>query len=306
MSNSNSRLRAGIYVGAAVLIVGSTLYWARDKFDGLRNVFSPKYWHDRGTGEDLFDAKTAIFKRGSREYPDLLLTIDDGPHPASLPRILDTLKKYHVKATFFLVGKQVKAHPDLVRRILAEGHEIGNHTQDHQRLDKLTEDQIRRELAECDANIVKATGRETKLMRPPGMRFNPTVLKVVKAMGYTCIDWNLAAKDFVPADRTLLHPFPKPNPNLDPHLIADRIIGRVKNGEIILLHDIPVTADALPEILQRLTEKGYRFKSSSEMLAELPQHVLVTSNPPAAHTLLTAEKGGPSANPLKPHHAAAH
>lgn len=300
-SKDTKRLRLAIILGSVILFVGGGLYWARDKFGGLRNLFSSQYWHERSTGEDMYDAKTSIFKRGSREHPDLLLTIDDGPHPASLPRILDVLKRYHVHATFFLVGKMVKLHPDLVRRIIAEGHEIGNHTEDHLRLDRLTEKQVRAELADCDTNIAKATGRSTRLMRPPGMRFNPTVLKVTREMGYTCVDWNLAAKDFVPAiDKHEPTAIPVVNVNLDPHLISDRIVNKVQNGEIILLHDIPATADALPDILERLLAKGFTFKSTAEMLAEIPQHVLMTSNPPARRVTLTAQKERHLANPLSP------
>lgn len=301
LSRDIKRVRFGIIAGAVILLVGGGLYWAREKFGGLRNVFSSKYWHDRETGEDLWDAKESIFKRGNRDFPDVLLTIDDGPHPQSLPLILDTLKKYRIHATFFMVGKQVKKYPELARRAIAEGNEVGNHTQDHLRLDSLNEKQIRAEIVDCDKNIALATGHGTKLMRPPGMRFNPEVLKVVHEMGYTCVDWNVAAKDFVP-------PIDKKDPtqhervmeNLDPSLIADRVVEKVQNGSIILLHDIPATADALPRIIEQLQAKGFHFKSSSEMLAELPQHVAVVSNPVEHVPVLTAQRNPHVTNPMKP------
>ncbi len=291
-----------IIAGSVVLLAGGGLYWAREHFGGFRHLFGNI--EDKLAGKDMYDAKESIFKRGNRDYPDLLLTIDDGPHPESLPRILDTLKQYHVHATFFLVGKMVKKHPDLVRRIIAEGHEIGNHTQDHIRLDTLNEKQIRAELINCELNIAQACGRSTHLMRPPGMRFNPTVLKVVHEMGYTCVDWNIAAKDFVPpTDSKEAGTAGRATFNMDPQLVVDRVVERVKNGEIILLHDIPVTADALPMILEQLQTKGYTFKSTAQMLAELPTPVTLVANPQAKNVVLTAQKNPHTINPTTPKRA---
>jgi peptidoglycan/xylan/chitin deacetylase (PgdA/CDA1 family) len=297
---AHGKKKLAIAAGICVVLAGG-VYWTAKQVGGFRNLFSPKYWSDRTSGNDLFDAKDAIFKRGSRDHQDLLLTIDDGPHPESLPRILDTLKKYHVHATFFMVGKMVKLHPELVRRAINEGNEVGNHTQDHLRLDTLTEKQIRTELENCNTNIERACGRGTKLMRPPGMRFNPTVLKVLHEMGYTCVDWNIAAKDFVPpVDKKDAGQSERIAANLDPKLIAQRVVDNAKNGEIILLHDIAGTADALPTILEELQAKGFTFKTTSEMLAELPKPVLLVANPPAPAMTLTAVKDSHSTNPLKP------
>ncbi|HWA82973.1 MAG TPA: polysaccharide deacetylase family protein, partial [Fimbriimonadaceae bacterium] len=196
----------------------------------------------------------------------------DGPHPKSLPRILDTLKRYNAKATFFMVGKRIQESPALVRQTLTDGFEIGNHTQNHPRLDTLTPEQVHDELAQCEENFEKATGgTKMTLFRPPGMRFTPTVFKVIDEFGYTTVDWNYGAKDFIAKQNG-------PMVSGDAQHIIDYVLKNVTAGGIILLHDSPETADALPQILEGLKLKGFAVKDVSQMLAELPKPVFVRSN----------------------------
>lgn len=223
------------------------------------------------SASDLYNASEKLFKRGRRDRNEVCLTIDDGPHP-SLPKILEVLKQRGVKATFFMVGKRIQQHPDLVREALREGHEIGNHTQNHPRLDTLSPDQVRIELALCENSFEQATGgTKMTLFRPPGMRLTPELFKVAGEFGYTTVDWNYGAKDFILVENG-------PNVAGNPAKISEYILKNVTAGGIILLHDSEETAEALPAILDGLKQKGLAVKDATEMLADLPKPVYVKSN----------------------------
>ncbi len=249
---------------------------------GIRNALSPSYWSNRIHGYEFYNPNKLYFNRGSREYKDLLLTIDDAPHRQSMDLILKTLKEEHVPATFFVIGKRVKESPDIVRRIIDEGHEVGNHTQDHIRLDTLSEKQVRNEILNCQTNVRRATGRGMKFLRPPGMRFNATVLKVVKELGYITIGWNVGAKDFIPTVKEGTYDLAQIKAmKVSPEVITQRVLKQVQSGSIILLHDNPVTAQAIKTMIEQLKAQGYTFRSTTEMLAKLPDPVVVVANPVA-------------------------
>ena len=230
--------------------------------------------------EGLFDPEDGLFKRGPRTEKTLVLTFDDGPHPESAETLLDTLRALDVKATFFVVGERVKARPDLVNRMLAEGHEVGNHTEDHQRLHELPEAKVAEELRQCEADVRKATGHAMTLMRPPGMRFTPAVLRIARAQGYVTVDYNNVAGDYVPNGGVSdLTPEEAEAYGLQPSVIVERVERQFKPGTIILLHDNPVTVSAIPEIVARARAQGYRFVTTAEMLASLPEPVRIVANP---------------------------
>lgn len=242
------------------LTVIAGVLWLRHDAHGLRNGFSPTYWVERLTGRLLYDPSKVYLKHGDPSEPVVALTFDDGPHPTSASQILDVLNRRHVKATFFLVGKRIKEHPEIVRRIIAEGHEVGNHTQDHLRLDTLRPDQIAHELDNCAVNVERAVpGQRLELFRPPGMRFNADVIEAAKQRGYTMVGWNDAAKDFI----SLSHR------HADPSFVERRVVDQVENGSIILLHDIPATAEVLDQILDAIEKKGFRIEPVSKMLAKV-------------------------------------
>ena len=111
----------------------------------------------------------------------IALTFDDGPHPRYTPEILDILKKYDVKATFFLIGENIALYPDLVKRILAEGHEIGNHTFTHRGIGEYTEHQLGREMEHCEKVIYEVVEYQPKLFRPPGGRLDQKVRRLAEA-----------------------------------------------------------------------------------------------------------------------------
>ncbi|MFI5618061.1 polysaccharide deacetylase family protein [Streptomyces sp. NPDC051567] len=166
------------------------------------------------------------------------LTFDDGPSPVT-PRLLDTLAAAHVRATFFVVGRQVRARPEVVRRALAEGHVLGNHTGSHARLTALDADQIRQEITAGAEAVHRATGVRPTLLRPPFGAFSATV----RQAGHPLVLWDTDTLDWQSKDAAET---------------VRRALDRVGPGSVVLMHDTePSTADALPELIGRLRGAGY-------------------------------------------------
>lgn len=256
---------------AGIVLVGGgwKINDLRIKVGGIHNLLSRAYWTAVITHTNLYAPNARVLKHGNPDLKEIAITIDDGPHPASCSAILDVLKQKGVHATFFTVGVRIKQRPDLVWRMVNEGNEVGNHTQDHLRLTTLRPDQMAKELEFCETNFNKATGRKFYLMRPPGMNFNDTVIAEVKKLGYIMVNWTSAAKDYI----DLSHPH-----ELSPDVVADRVIQEADNGGIILIHDAPDTASALPMIIDKLRAEGYKFVTISQMLAHLPDPVNIPTN----------------------------
>ncbi|MEV6393652.1 polysaccharide deacetylase family protein [Streptomyces sp. NPDC051907] len=183
----------------------------------------------------------------------IALTFDAGPGKDT-PELLDTLKAKKVPATFFLLGKNhVLKHPDVVRRIADEGHEVANHTWSHRRLDELETDEIREELSLTQDAIAKITGSRPTLMRPPQGRINDDVTEVSKELGLAQILWSATAKDYSTTDS---------------ELIKTRILDQADRDGIILLHDIyDGTVPAVPGIIDELKSRGYTFVTVPQLLA---------------------------------------
>lgn len=185
----------------------------------------------------------------------IALTFDDGPHPKYTPEILDILKKYDVKATFFLIGENVELYPDLVKRILDNGHEIGNHTFTHRRIADYTERQLSDEMGDCENLIYEMVEYLPKLFRPPGGKLDNKVKKLAKAFDYKVVLWNIDTRDWA---------------HESPEAIKRNVIKNIEAGSIILMHDYIAppspTPDALELFLPSLLEEGYTFSVVSELL----------------------------------------
>jgi len=179
------------------------------------------------------------------------LTFDDGPDPEQTPKLLDLLAQEGVKATFCLVGQQAQAHPDLVRRIVDEGHTLCNHTWEHSlTLGKASPDEIRRDLEKTnDAIHAAVPDAEIKYMRAPGGNFTPAFVKTATELGMTSIYWQVDTRDWE-------HPSGE---SADAHV--DRVITTVKKevgeGAIVLSHDFgqPGTITAYKTLLPWLKER---------------------------------------------------
>ncbi|MFJ7209942.1 polysaccharide deacetylase family protein [Streptomyces sp. NPDC098789] len=188
-----------------------------------------------------------------RKEKCIALTFDAGPGPHT-PQLLDILKEKKVHATFFLLGKNhVVPRPDLVRREAAEGHEIGNHTWSHERLDELSTERIRDELGRTQEAIKSVTGKAPTLMRPPQGGTNDKVHAVTRSLGLSEVLWNATASDYATTDTKL---------------IGDRILKQATRDGIILLHDIyDGTVPAVPRIIDELRSRGYVFVTVPQLLA---------------------------------------
>ncbi|MFD3522398.1 polysaccharide deacetylase family protein [Streptomyces sp. NPDC058653] len=204
-------------------------------------------------GDSGGDGKGRYGSVDCAEATCIALTFDAGPGEDT-PRLLDILKEEKVPATFFLLGKNhVLAHPDTVRRIAAEGHEVANHTWSHRVLTDLDRDAIRDELGRTQDAIEEITGRRPTLMRPPQGRTDGDVTAVSRELGLSQVLWSATAKDYSTTDSAL---------------IERRIVDDASADGIILLHDIyDGTVPAVPGIIERLKKRGFTFVTVPQLFA---------------------------------------
>lgn len=198
--------------------------------------------------------KPATYSQAHVDQPYVAMTFDDGPSAANTPRLLDMLKQRNIKATFFLIGQNVAANPDIVRRILAEGHEIGNHTWTHPQLSKLGDDRVTTEITKTQEAIKEASGFTPTLLRPPYGAITPRQREWIEnQFGLSVILWSVDPLDWK-----------RPGPSV----VTQRILSQARPGAIILSHDIhKQTIDAMPATLDGLIAKGYKFATVSQLIA---------------------------------------
>jgi peptidoglycan-N-acetylmuramic acid deacetylase len=187
----------------------------------------------------------------------LYLTFDAGYENGCTKAILDTLKKHNVPAAFFLVGNYMQHNPDLVRRMVAEGHIVGNHTMHHPDMSKVTDKgAFQKELRDLEDLFRDITGKDLpRFYRPPQGVYSEENLKMAQEMGYKTVFWSLAYVDW----------------NNDSQPTADyalsKLIPRTHNGAVVLLHSTSQTnAQILDELLRRWKDMGYRFASIDTLL----------------------------------------
>ncbi|MDR3690708.1 MAG: polysaccharide deacetylase family protein [Fimbriimonas sp.] len=215
-----------------------------------------------------YDARLAILRRGDPNLKEVALTIDDGPHPKYVPKILEVLRQDNVHATFFVVGQKVQEHPEIVREMLRDGNELGNHSMTHPRFITLDAAGVRKEIAGCAAAVLKATGQKMTLVRPPGLRYTDEILRIDKEMNYVTVEENIAVGDYIVKGDYSWYPGSKEFPT---HVatIEHNVFKQLKNGAIIVLHDMPVTAAALHDIIGGIRSRGYKIVTVSDMLTHL-------------------------------------
>ena len=198
--------------------------------------------------------KPATYTQIRVDQPYIAMTFDDGPSAATTPRLLDILKQRNIKATFFLIGQNAASNPDIVRRILADGHEIGNHSWTHPQLSKLSDDRVTTEISKTQDAIKEATGFTPTLLRPPYGAITTRQREWIEGrFGLSIILWSV-------------DPFDWKRPGAS--VITQRILSQVRPGAIILSHDIhKQTVDAMPATLDALAAKGYKFVTVTELIA---------------------------------------
>ncbi|MCU0284494.1 MAG: polysaccharide deacetylase family protein [Candidatus Nanopelagicales bacterium] len=172
------------------------------------------------------------------------LTFDDGPDPQITPAVLDVLRAWQATATFYVIGEQAAARPDLLRRATSEGHTVGNHTWSHPDLTGLAGEAVRDELVRTSDVITAATGRPPQVWRPPFGSHDAAVEAEADALGLRMQLWSdgTDGRDWQGATA---------------RAIAERVVGNAEDGSVVLLHDIhQTTLDALPLVLEGLHAKG--------------------------------------------------
>ena len=205
----------------------------------------------------------------------IALTFDDGPtgnEGGCTERLLDGLKERDAHATFFLCGYRIEDFHSMMDRYLAEGHEVGNHTTDHIRLDIETTDGGYEQISSNQEQIASCTGEAPTLMRPVGGAYNDAVLASMKQLGLPVILWNVDTLDWKYHD--------------DADMVRQRIIDHAADGVIVLEHDLyEATVDGVLAAIDELQEQGYAFVTVSE-LAQLKG---VTLEPGKVYTGFTPE-----------------
>ncbi|OUM87053.1 MAG: chitooligosaccharide deacetylase [Bacillus thermozeamaize] len=195
---------------------------------------------------------------------EVALTFDDAPDSIYTPQILDVLKREGVKATFFVVGNRIEAHPEIMRRIVKEGHAVGNHSYNHANLPKLKDGPFRNQIEKTDQLIRRFTGHIPRFVRPPYGNIQEEQIKWLASQKKTIVNWNVDSLDWK---------------GLSAEQVATNVLAHVHPGAIILMHsgggageDLSGTVNALPEIIRKLRADNVKLVTIPELL-ELPPGV---------------------------------
>ena len=193
---------------------------------------------------------------GDTSQKTIYLTFDAGYENGCTAKILDVLQKHDVPAAFFLVGNYIEKNADLVRRMVDEGHIVGNHTMHHWDMRKLSDkDAFAKELQDLETLFQETTGKELpKYYRPPQGTYSQENLQMAKDLGYKTVFWSLAYVDWQnDAQPTRQQAF-------------DKLLPRIHNGAVVLLHSTSATnAEILDELLTKWEDQGYRFASIDQL-----------------------------------------
>lgn len=187
----------------------------------------------------------------TKEAPKIAITFDDGPNSHCTGRLLDGLKKRGVKATFFLIGKNVKENPDLVKRLDEEGHLIGNHTYNHVEITRISDEEAKKEITDTDEAICAITGKHVEYMRPP---FGLWQEELEQELNVMPVMWSVDPLDWT-------------TKNVDE--IVNKVVTEAGENDIILLHDCyDSSVDAALRIIDTLQKKGFEFVTADELIMD--------------------------------------
>lgn len=197
---------------------------------------------------------TNIIVNGSADEKIVALTFDDSPDENVTAWVLDVLKDHHVKATFFMIACTMDdINASVVKRAFDEGHLVLNHSFNHPHFTDMTQDQINHELHAASTRIEEITGKYPKLIRPPYGSLNQTVVDTINTQGFTSVLWSLDSLDWAIKEK---------------EVILQNVLSHVRNGDIILMHSgrsNAASAEALPDIIEKLHSQGYRFVTLESM-----------------------------------------
>lgn len=227
---------------------------------------------DISAGSDFSRTSGVSFSRVSVPGNYIAMTFDDGPHPKNTTRLLDMLRARNIKATFYVIGQSVNLYPAVVRRTVAEGHEIGNHSNTHRLLSKLGDSDVRADLARCRDAVVNAAGVKPATLRPPyGGLLQRQREWIHDEFGYPTILWSVDPLDWK-----------RPGAGV----ISSRILAGASAGGIVLAHDLhSQTVDAMPATLDGLLRRGFKFVTVSQLLAMQTTATAAQTGPAPASTI---------------------
>lgn len=272
--NFCSRDRALIVTAALVLFLAGSLWLAGRREDTAQPAVSPAAvpastdnWGlsfqtegaapvGNATAEEL--AKYDAWYLGDTSRKVIYLTFDCGYENGYTGQILDALKKHNAPAAFFVVGNMVETAPDIIRRMAAEGHVVGNHTYHHPDMSKISDKAaFQKELEELEAVYKETTGEELpRYYRPPQGKYNVENLRQAQALGYQTVLWSLAYVDWYVDDQPTAEQ------------AYGKLLPRIHDGAIVLLHSTSKTnAEILDDLLSKWEDMGYTFASLEELPA---------------------------------------
>ncbi len=213
-------------------------------------------WHSR--------YPNLVILHGPNQRRTVALTFDDGPDNEWTPRILSVLSDLKVKATFCCVGQRVEASPDVLQRIVREGHVVANHSYHHPNLTKLPRERIRSEITTTNETIMRTVNLNPRFLRPPYGAINRTVIDVIQQLDMKLLLWNVDSLDWS---------------GLTSAQVASNVLSHIAPEAIVLMHSaggrgesLQDTVDALPHIVQVLRREGYTFSTIPELLGEPAYH----------------------------------
>ncbi len=219
--------------------------WGYRKMPNARPEFTAEQMKDMETNGCIYMGK---------EDEGIYLTFDEGYENGYTARILDTLKEKGVKAAFFITGPYLRDHEDLVRRMVEEGHTVGNHTENHPSLPTVTNDEkLKKELTVLSDAFYEKFGQEMQYLRPPKGEYNTRTLSLTKEMGYTNVFWSFAYEDW------------DQNKSRGKTYAFEKVMDGLHGGAVLLLHAVSKdNAEALGDIIDGARERGYVFRSLDE------------------------------------------
>lgn len=198
---------------------------------------------------------------GDASQKRIYLTFDAGYEAGYTPAILDALKKHNVRAAFFVVGNYLETSPDLVKRMVEEGHIVGNHTYHHYDMSQISDmDSFRKEMEDVEAKYKEITGCDMqKFYRPPQGKYSEENLKMAQELGYTTVFWSLAYVDWYQDDQP------------SPEAAYSKLLPRIHPGAVVLLHSTSKTnGEILDDLLTKWEKMGYTFGTLQELAQEAP------------------------------------
>ncbi|RQW18589.1 polysaccharide deacetylase family protein [Bacillus sp. C1-1] len=202
-----------------------------------------------------------VFWEADTDETKLALTFDDGPHPANTPELLDILKAYNVKATFFVVGKWVEAYPDIVQRMLDEGHEVANHTYSHIYDEAITKEDLMEEIDHANQVLEETVHIRPTYFRPVGGYYTDDIIDAAIDLKQDVLLWSW-------------HQDPRDWAGTPTTEIVKHVVDHAQGGDVILLHDgggdRQKTLRAVKLIIPVLKHQGYQFVTASELLKPSP------------------------------------